>query len=101
MRLQKQDESILLYAIGAFFVHLGVRFFDFGKQVIRLKLFSLHLLVKFPMLVFDLAAMVLFIVRENRLISAIEEYNLDPKGVADFSSVFETQRFFIDVVGIR
>ena len=53
------------------------------------------------MLVFDLAAMVLFIVRENRLISAMEEYNLDPKGVADFSSVFETQRFFIDVVGIR
>ena len=58
-------------------------------------------MVKFLMLAFDLTALILFAVREGLMISAMEEYNLDPKGVADFSSVFVVQRFFIDIVGIR
>ena len=48
----------------------------------------------------DLSALALFIIREFELISAMAQYNLDPKAATDFASVFTIQKYFTDIVGL-
>ena len=66
----------------------------------KIQMLTLHSLFQWFMYLTDLSALGLFIFREYEFISAMAQYNLDPKAATDFASVFTIQKYFTDMVGL-
>ena len=126
LALENEEMSVLFYALFIFLFYLGIQTWNCFKLALakkvscpsyeivekgaaktqlpifitKFQMLTLHSLFKWFMYLTDLSALALFIIRESEFISAMAQYNLDPKAATDFSSVFTIQKYFTDMVGL-